>query len=132
MLQVRDPVHGGLDGNGNLLLHLLGGPARPLRDHLHVVIGYVGIRFHGQVVKRNGAPDQQQNGRRHHHQAVVERVVYQGADHGYCSAVFCRTSAFETTRSPGAMPDTISCMLGGIVSPPVTSTRRNVLPPAGT
>ncbi len=51
MVQVRNPVHRDLDGNGDLLLHLLGGPAGPLRDHLHVVVGHVGIRFHGQIVK---------------------------------------------------------------------------------
>ena len=48
MLQVRQPVHHDFDGNRDLLLHLFGGAAGPLRNDLDVVVGYVGISFHGQ------------------------------------------------------------------------------------
>ena len=48
------------DRNRDLLLDFFGGAAGPLRDHLDVVIGNVGIGFDRKIVKRNRAPDQQQ------------------------------------------------------------------------
>ena len=60
--------------------------------------------------------------------AVVEREIDDPANHGplpYCSAVFCNTSAFCTTRRPGAIPEMISCMFPGSMAPAVTSSRRN-------
>ena len=53
MLQVRHAVHHDLKRNGDLLLHLFGGAARPLGDDLDVVVGHVGIRFDGQAVERD-------------------------------------------------------------------------------
>ena len=47
--------------NRDLLLHFFGRAARPLRDDLDVVVGHVRIGFHRQIVKRDGAPDQQQD-----------------------------------------------------------------------
>ena len=64
MLEVRDAVHDDFDGDGDLLFDLFGGAAGPLRDHLDVVVGHVGIGFHRQIVKRDRAPDQQQDGQR--------------------------------------------------------------------
>ena len=43
----------------------------------------------------------------------------------YCSAVFCSTSAFETTWSPGAMPDDL-LHIGRHHLAAVTSTRRKL------
>jgi hypothetical protein len=48
-------------GNRHLLLDLLGGDARPLRDDLDVVVGHVGISFDRQLMERNSAPDKQQD-----------------------------------------------------------------------
>ena len=42
----------------------------------------------------------------------------------YCSAVACKTRAFDTTFWPGSRPVTISCRLPGSIFPPVTSRRR--------
>ena len=55
-----DAVHRDFERDRDLLLNLFGGPARPLRDHLNVVIRHIRIGFNRQVVKGNGAPDQQQ------------------------------------------------------------------------
>jgi len=58
MRQVRDTIHNDLERDGDLLLHLFGGPARPLRNDLDVVVGDVGIRLNRQVAERNqGLPD---------------------------------------------------------------------------
>jgi len=62
--------------------------------------------------------------------STVPRIMRAPPTH--CSAVFCSTSAFDTTASPGAIPVATSCRFGGSIFPPVTSTRRNFLPPAGT
>ncbi len=35
----------------------------------------------------------------------------------HCSAVYCRSSAFVTTRSPGRIPETISCRSGITIWP---------------
>jgi hypothetical protein len=51
MLQVRQPVHHDFNGDGDLLLHLFGRAARPLRDDLHVVVGYIRISFDGQILE---------------------------------------------------------------------------------
>ena len=51
MLHVRDAGERDLKRHGDLLLDLLGGAARPLRDDGDVVVGDVGIGFDGQVVK---------------------------------------------------------------------------------
>ena len=64
MLHVRDAGHLDFDGDGDLLLDLFGCAAGPLGNHLDVVVGYVGIGLHWQIMKRDGAPDKQQDGRR--------------------------------------------------------------------
>ena len=81
MLQMRNPVHHDLDWNGYLLFHFLGGPAGPLGDDLNVVIGYIRISFDRQIVKRNGAPDQQQQGCGEHQKASIEGVVDERPNH---------------------------------------------------
>ena len=47
MGEVRQAVHHDLERNGDLLLHLFRRPARPLRDHLDIVIGDVRLGFNG-------------------------------------------------------------------------------------
>ncbi len=56
MSHVGHSVHHDLQRDGDLLLDLLGGDTRPLRDNLHVVVGYVGVRFHRQGMERVAAP----------------------------------------------------------------------------
>src|SRR5580704_14208853 len=146
MLQVRYSIHLNFNRYGDLLLHFLGRAPRPLRDDLDVIIRYVGVGFHWQIVKRNGAPKEQKY--RHHHddETVLQRVFDEFANHrlipashrrvparsaSHCSTVFCSTRALVTTCCPARTPVMISCMLFGSVSPAVTSTRRNVLFPAG-
>ena len=75
MGDVRHAVHHDLQRNRDLLLHLLGGDSRPLRDDLHVVVRDVGIRFDGKLVERNRAPDKQQQRRSEHQKAVVQREI---------------------------------------------------------
>ena len=61
MHHVGNAVHHGFERDGHLLLDLLRGNARPLGDDLDVVVGDVGIRFHGKLMERDRAPGQQQN-----------------------------------------------------------------------
>ena len=72
MLQVRNSVDDDFDGNRNLLLHLFGRAAGPLGNDLDIVISHIRIRFHGQIVERNRAPDQQQDGEGRDQKPVVE------------------------------------------------------------
>ncbi len=51
VFQVRDAVHHDFDGDGNLLFHFFSGVARPLRDDLHIVVGYVGVGLDRQIVE---------------------------------------------------------------------------------
>ena len=99
--EMRDAVDGDFDGDSDLLLHLFGGAAGPLRDDLDVVVGDVRIGFHRQVVKGDGAPDQQQQS----HRRVIRKRLSSAKSIRpriiYCSAVLCRTSAFETTCCAG-------------------------------
>ena len=135
ILQVWDAVHDNFQRNGDLLFNFFGGAAGPLRDDLDVVVGDVGIGFDGEIMERDGAPDQQQESGQRDQETVIEGVIDQGANHRatrYCSTVFCKTRALETTRSPGLSPEIISCRLGGAIRPPTTSTRRKLLLAAGT
>src|ERR1700688_1962034 len=131
MLQVRDAVHHDFDWNGDLLFHFFGGVAGPLRDHLHVVVGDIGVSFHWQIVERDGAPNEKKYRGRQHQEPVLESEVDQPPNH-YCSTVFWKTRALVTTGWPGWMPETISCMLPGSIFPPTTSMRWNRPSPAGT
>ncbi len=81
MNHVRDAVHCYFKGNGDLLLDLLGGDARPLRDDFHIIVGHVGIRFDGKLMKRNCAPAKKQDRGSKHHEAVLEREIDKPANH---------------------------------------------------
>src|ERR1700722_5834211 len=131
MLHVRDAGHHNFNGDGDLLFHFFGGASRPLRDHLDVVVGYIGIRLHGQVMEGDGAPDKQQNGKRQHHEPVVKCKINQTTNH-YWPTVFSSSSALVTTCWPAARPEVTSCFPSAIMAPPTTPTRLNFLLPAGT
>ena len=83
ILQVRNPVHHDFDGDGDLLLHLFGRAAGPLRDHCDVVVGDVGIRLDGQIVEGNAAPDREQNGDRENDETITESEIDECPDHLY-------------------------------------------------
>ena len=90
MVQVRNAVHRDFDGNGDLLLHLFGGAAGPLRDDLNVVVGDIGIGFDREIVKGDRAPDEQKRRQGQHDKTVVERGIYQCANHETFSSVISR------------------------------------------
>src|SRR5579872_2729889 len=132
MLQMRNSVHHDFERHRYLLFYFFGGTARPLRDYLHIVISNIRVGFYRQIVKGNNAPNKQKNRDRQYQKTIVQRAIDNLANHYYCSTVFCRTRAFETTCWPGRKPDAISCILPGSIAPPVTSTRRNCPSSAGT
>ena len=98
---VRDAVHHDFERNGDLLLHLLGGNSRPLRDNFHVIIRHVGIRFHRKLMKGNSHPNRitvpppraRETGSRGRNRPACESPI----GHPYCSTVFWNTSALVTT-----------------------------------
>jgi len=55
MQKVRKGVYLDLNRHRDLLLDFLGGPARPLSNHLHPGVGNVGICFHRKVLKSDEA-----------------------------------------------------------------------------
>ena len=71
MRAMGNSIHRDLERDGDLLLDFLGSPARPLRDDGCVVVRDIGIRFNGQVVKRDGAPAEQEHPDRNHDNLVV-------------------------------------------------------------
>src|SRR5258708_39712849 len=101
MRQMRNSVHADFERNSDLLLDLFGRNSWPLRDDLDVVVGNVRISFNRKLMKGNCTPNEQQQRNRQHDEAVLQGEINNGANH-YCSTVFCITSAFVTTRSPGA------------------------------
>ena len=123
MREVGEAVHGALEAHRDLLLDFLGGPAGPLRDDAHVVVGDVGVSLYRQIVERDAAPDEEQQAEEDGQQPVVERGVDEGRDHW--SIVLWKTSAFSTTRSPGLRPVRISCRVAPSGAPGTTSSRRN-------
>src|ERR1700688_2143301 len=81
MLQMGYSVRLNFNWNGDLLFYFLRRAPRPLRDDLHVIVGYVWIRFYRQVVKGNRAPYEQQHRHRQNNEAIIERVFDQIVDH---------------------------------------------------
>ena len=81
MLQVGNAGHLDFDGDGDLLLNLFGGAARPLRDDLDVVVGDVGIGLDGQAVEGDDAPGKEQNRGSDHEPAIVQGEIDEAADH---------------------------------------------------
>ena len=69
--------------------------ARPghWRDDLHVVVGHIGIGFDGEIVERDRAPDEQKRRQGQNNKAVVERGIYQCANHETFSSVILQETA---------------------------------------
>src|SRR5271165_1720406 len=133
MLKMRDAVHLDFDGNCDLLLDLLRGPARPLRNDLHPSVGDIGIGFDRQVVERDHAPNKEKNRHAQDNEAAIQGEINDGANHYCCcSAEFWNSSALPTTCWLSARPETISCRPPGSISPPTTSVRRNLPLVTGT
>ena len=101
MDDVRDSVHDDFKRNGNLLLDLFGGYAGPLGDDFDVIVGDVGVGFDGKLMERDGAPDEQQESCSEDEKAVVEREIYESANHFGGSCGFCAAAADGAT--PGEM-----------------------------
>ena len=76
-----DAVHRGLNWNRHLLLDLLGGDSRPLRDDIDVVVGYVGIGLHRKPVERHDPPHKQQDADGQDEKAVLQREVDEPTNH---------------------------------------------------
>src|SRR5580658_6602189 len=131
MLKVRHAVHLNFDGHGNLLLHFFCSSARPLGDYLNPRVRNFRVCLNRQSLERDRSPDEQKQHEAQDNEAIVEREIDELANH-HCSAVFWNSSAFSTTRWPGATPETISCIPPGSISPALTSTRRNWLSFSGT
>src|SRR6185437_4915745 len=143
MIEMRNAIHRNFEWDRDLLLHFFGGPARPLRDHLDIVIGDIGIRFDRQIMEGNRTPHEQQQRDEHNQESIVQREIDQRVNHvfsrlSYCSDVFCISRALATTLSPGLTPAVtiwifFDALAGsGMMAPPVTSTRLKLLPPAGS
>ena len=81
MLQMGYSIHLNFNGNSDLLFYFFRRASRPLRDDLHVIVGYVWIRFNRKVVKRNRAPNEQEHRHRQNNEAIIERVFDQVVDH---------------------------------------------------
>ncbi len=75
---MRHSIHLNFNGDGDLLLDLLCRSAWPLGNDLHVVIGNVWVSFDGEIMKRDGAPEEQHNRESYYHPAVVEREIDEG------------------------------------------------------
>src|SRR3974390_1161948 len=80
---VGNTIHNGFEGDGHLLLDLLGGDARPLRDDLDIVVGNIGIGFDGKLVEGESTPKNQENGNGEDNEAIVEREIDNTANHGF-------------------------------------------------
>src|ERR1017187_3455566 len=78
---VRHTVHHDLKRNRDLLLHLLGGDSRPLRDDLNVIVRDVGISLNGKSMERGDSPDDQQEGESQNEEAFVQGKVNYSANH---------------------------------------------------
>src|SRR5580692_9764170 len=90
MRQVRQSVHLDFNRNGDLLFDFFGGAPGPLGDDLDIIIGNVGIRLDGEIVKGDRSPNEQENGDRQHDEAVVQREVDDCADHRMVLGVAAR------------------------------------------
>ena len=80
---IRDAVHHVFDGDGDLLLHFLRGPARPLRDDPGVIIGDVGIGLDRKMVELNDAQTKQKDAKGQHEPAMAQGEIDNSANHLY-------------------------------------------------
>src|SRR5579859_5423655 len=137
MLHVRDSVHDDLDRNRDLLFHFFRGPARPLRNDRHVIVGHVGIGFDRESMERDSSPNEQQHSHGQDQETILKREIDNLPDHLllrriYWSVVFWKTRARETTCWPGLIPERITWRPPDSIFPATTSTRWKAPPSAGT
>ena len=81
MDHVGDAVHYDFEWNRYLLLDLLGGNSRPLRNEIHVVVGNIRIRFYGKLMERDRAPKEQQDRSREEKKAILQRKIDEFLNH---------------------------------------------------
>ena len=81
MGELGDAVHRVLEGDGDLLLHFLRGPARPLGDDPGVVVRHVRVGLHRKAMKGEDAPDKEQKRKGQHKEAFVQGEIDNRADH---------------------------------------------------
>ena len=93
----RNTVHHGFERDRDLLLDLLGGDSRPLRDDIDIVVRHVRIRFDRKLVERNNPPCKEQDRGRQHQKAVLQRKIDKPPDH-CASSVASSWRTSETTR----------------------------------
>src|ERR1035438_4440673 len=141
---MRDAVHDNFDRDCDLLFNLFTGAARPLSNHLDVVVCHIGVGFHGKVLERNCAPCQQQDAYRNHQELVSQGVIDKCANHmrPLCGKLLLALGV-EGERIvhhllPWRKPGRDLLEFTGDLSeppatlPPVTSVRRKVPGSAGT
>src|SRR5258708_14630722 len=105
--------------------------SRPLRDHLRIRIGHIGISFDRQIVKRDNSPHEQHQRSAQNHPAVAQREIDHVADHYFFSATSVENSSpFLTTTSPGFTPSRISCIPSGASPSACTNILRKRLSPS--
>src|SRR6202165_4401883 len=124
---VWNPIQGDFERDGDLLFDLFGSVARPLRDDLRISVGDIGIRFYGQIAKRDDAPDEQHQRHAEYQDAIAQREIDEQTNHLPCSeAAAENASASATSSSPTFAPWRICCRPSD--RPAVcTSRRRNEL-----
>jgi len=81
MHDVRNAAHNGFEWDGDLLLDLFRRDSRPLRYDLHVIVGYVGIRFDGKLVEGNRAPNNEQQRDGEDEKAILQREIDELTNH---------------------------------------------------
>src|ERR1700687_6195029 len=107
---VGNAVQGDFERDRDLLFDLFSGMAGPLRDDLRVSVGDVGIRFDGQITKRNDAPDEQHQRHAEYQDAIAQREIDEQTNHLPCSeAAAENASASATSSSPTFAPWRICC-----------------------
>src|SRR6185369_2550233 len=119
MGHVSNAVQLNFQRHRDLLLHFLGGVARPLGDDLRVGIRDIGVGLNRQIVERENAPDKENNRDAQDQNAVAQGEVDEKTDHLPCSATAEEnSSALATICSPGFTPSRICCIWSD-ASPPV-------------
>src|SRR5690606_13678187 len=106
--RIRQPRQGHFDGNGDLLLDFLGGPAGVERNDRDLDIRNVGEGFDRQILEGNGAAADQQDRAQYDEERFEQREADDAAQHyliTFILMICCSNSApSETTLSPGLSP----------------------------
>jgi hypothetical protein len=99
MRQVGYAVELDLERDGDLLFHLFGGMARPLRNDLDVGVSNIRIGLDGKIVERDDAPYKEDNCEAEYQNAIVQRQINQVTDHLVCVASDSKNSVTASRRS---------------------------------